>query len=121
MRIEAKLDELGLVLPGPMRLAPNVTLPFPWVRVTSLVWSVSAVNNISMQFKLRKRSFGDNGAVTGDAISDSLTTTSAGPQARESVRSSPYLIEQNMMYELSIQFAIGNFTFDGARLMLDGL
>jgi len=33
VRIEAKLDELGLILPAPMRLAPNVTLPFPWVRV----------------------------------------------------------------------------------------
>ena len=33
MRIEAKLDELGLILPAPMRMAPTVTLPFPWVRV----------------------------------------------------------------------------------------
>jgi len=33
VRIEAKLDELGLTLPAPMRMAPTVTLPFPWVRV----------------------------------------------------------------------------------------
>lgn len=33
MRIERRLAELGLELPGPMRLPPGVTLPFPWVRV----------------------------------------------------------------------------------------
>lgn len=33
MRIERKLDELGLTLPEPIRLPPGVTLPFPWVRV----------------------------------------------------------------------------------------
>jgi enamine deaminase RidA (YjgF/YER057c/UK114 family) len=32
-QIEAKLDELGLVLPAPLQLPPGVTLPFPWVRV----------------------------------------------------------------------------------------
>ena len=33
MRIETRLQELGLVLPEPMRLPPDVVLPFPWVRV----------------------------------------------------------------------------------------
>ena len=31
--VEAKLTELGLVLPAPLKLPPGVTLPFPWVRV----------------------------------------------------------------------------------------
>jgi enamine deaminase RidA (YjgF/YER057c/UK114 family) len=31
--IEARLAELGLVLPPPLRLPPGVVLPFPWVRV----------------------------------------------------------------------------------------
>jgi enamine deaminase RidA (YjgF/YER057c/UK114 family) len=31
--VEAKLKELGLTLPGPMRVPPGVELPFPWVRV----------------------------------------------------------------------------------------
>jgi enamine deaminase RidA (YjgF/YER057c/UK114 family) len=33
MHIERRLAELGLELPGPVRLPPGVTLPFPWVRV----------------------------------------------------------------------------------------
>ncbi|HET7036232.1 MAG TPA: RidA family protein [Thermomicrobiaceae bacterium] len=33
MRVEAKLRELGLVLPEPLKMPPNVVLPFPWVRV----------------------------------------------------------------------------------------
>jgi enamine deaminase RidA (YjgF/YER057c/UK114 family) len=33
MRIESRLAELGLGLPEPMRLPPDVSLPFPWVRV----------------------------------------------------------------------------------------
>ncbi len=33
MRIEAKLEELGLVLPAPMRLPPHLRMPFSWVRV----------------------------------------------------------------------------------------
>lgn len=33
MRIEAKLVELGLVLPEPAIVPPGVHLPFPWVRV----------------------------------------------------------------------------------------
>ena len=33
MRIEAKLDELGLVLPEAARVPPSVQLPFPWIRV----------------------------------------------------------------------------------------
>jgi enamine deaminase RidA (YjgF/YER057c/UK114 family) len=32
-KIEARLEELGLALPGPLKLPPGVTLPFPWVRV----------------------------------------------------------------------------------------
>jgi enamine deaminase RidA (YjgF/YER057c/UK114 family) len=32
-KIESKLHELGLTLPGPLVLPPGVTLPFPWVRV----------------------------------------------------------------------------------------
>ena len=31
--IEAKLDALGLQLPSPVRLPPNVVLKFPWVRL----------------------------------------------------------------------------------------
>ena len=33
MEIEAKLDELGLVLPGPTKTPPGLILPFSWVRV----------------------------------------------------------------------------------------
>jgi enamine deaminase RidA (YjgF/YER057c/UK114 family) len=33
MRVEAKLAELGLVLPEPARVPPGVNLPFPWVRL----------------------------------------------------------------------------------------
>jgi enamine deaminase RidA (YjgF/YER057c/UK114 family) len=33
--VEAKLQQLGLTLPEPMKLPPGVTLPFPWVRVRS--------------------------------------------------------------------------------------
>src|SRR5450755_3299102 len=32
-KIEARLHELGLVLPEPLKLPPGVVLPFPWVRV----------------------------------------------------------------------------------------
>jgi enamine deaminase RidA (YjgF/YER057c/UK114 family) len=31
--IETKLQSLGLTLPGPIKLPPNVVLKFPWVRV----------------------------------------------------------------------------------------
>lgn len=31
--IEARLDELGLALPGEAKLPPGVTIPFQWVRV----------------------------------------------------------------------------------------
>ncbi len=30
---DARLQQLGLTLPEPMKLPPGVTLPFPWVRV----------------------------------------------------------------------------------------
>ena len=33
MRIEAKLDALGLILPEPMQALPGMQLPFSWVRV----------------------------------------------------------------------------------------
>ena len=33
MHIEAKLEELGLVLPEPMQVPPGLRLPFSWVRV----------------------------------------------------------------------------------------
>ena len=33
MRIEARLEELGLVLPEPMEPPPGLHLPFSWVRV----------------------------------------------------------------------------------------
>ena len=33
MEVEAKLKELGLVLPGPTRMPPGLVLPFSWVRV----------------------------------------------------------------------------------------
>lgn len=33
MEVEAKLDELGLVLPGSIRTPPGLVLPFSWVRV----------------------------------------------------------------------------------------
>lgn len=32
-RIEARLEEMGLTLPEPMRLPPGMELPFAWVRV----------------------------------------------------------------------------------------
>ena len=31
--IEARLQQLGYVLPAPLVLSPDVTLPFPWIRV----------------------------------------------------------------------------------------
>src|SRR6266849_4542375 len=33
MKIEARLAELGLILPEPLLLPPEARLPFPWVRV----------------------------------------------------------------------------------------
>ena len=33
MLIEAKLEELGLVLPEPMQVPPGLRMPFSWVRV----------------------------------------------------------------------------------------
>ena len=33
MGVQAKLDELGLVLPGPTKTPPELVLPFSWVRV----------------------------------------------------------------------------------------
>ena len=33
MRIEAKLEALGLTLPAPMQAPPGIELPFAWVRV----------------------------------------------------------------------------------------
>src|SRR5262245_55289314 len=33
MRIEAKLEDLGLVLPRPLKAPPGITFPFTWVRV----------------------------------------------------------------------------------------
>ena len=33
MRIEARMQELGLVVPEPLTLPPGIDLPFPWVRV----------------------------------------------------------------------------------------
>jgi enamine deaminase RidA (YjgF/YER057c/UK114 family) len=33
VRIEARLAELGLVLPEPLKLPPGAKLPFPWVRI----------------------------------------------------------------------------------------
>ena len=33
MRVEAKLEELGLALPEPARLLPGVQASFAWVRV----------------------------------------------------------------------------------------
>ena len=33
MKVEAKLEELGLVLPGPTKTPPGLVLPFSWVRV----------------------------------------------------------------------------------------
>jgi enamine deaminase RidA (YjgF/YER057c/UK114 family) len=33
MHIEAKLEELGLILPEPMQVPPSLRLPFAWVRV----------------------------------------------------------------------------------------
>lgn len=32
-RIEAKLESMGLALPGPPKLPPGMVLPFPWVNV----------------------------------------------------------------------------------------
>jgi enamine deaminase RidA (YjgF/YER057c/UK114 family) len=33
MKVEEKLEELGLVLPGPIKTPPGLVLPFAWVRV----------------------------------------------------------------------------------------
>ncbi len=33
LTIEAKLQEMGLTLPGPLKLPPGLVLPFAWVRV----------------------------------------------------------------------------------------
>jgi enamine deaminase RidA (YjgF/YER057c/UK114 family) len=33
MKVEAKLEELGLVLPEPIKVPPGLVLPFSWVRV----------------------------------------------------------------------------------------
>src|SRR4028119_2108742 len=33
MKVEAKLEELGLVLPEPIKVPPGLVLPFAWVRV----------------------------------------------------------------------------------------
>jgi enamine deaminase RidA (YjgF/YER057c/UK114 family) len=33
VKIEAKLEELGLTLPGPAKVPPGLVLPFSWVRV----------------------------------------------------------------------------------------
>ena len=33
MKVEAKLEELGLVLPEPVKVPPGLVLPFAWVRV----------------------------------------------------------------------------------------
>ena len=33
MTVEAKLEELGLVLPEPIKVPPGLVLPFAWVRV----------------------------------------------------------------------------------------
>jgi enamine deaminase RidA (YjgF/YER057c/UK114 family) len=33
MEVEAKLEELGLVLPEPIKVPPGLVLPFAWVRV----------------------------------------------------------------------------------------
>ena len=33
MKVEARLEELGLVLPGPTKAPPGLVLPFSWVRI----------------------------------------------------------------------------------------
>jgi enamine deaminase RidA (YjgF/YER057c/UK114 family) len=33
MKVEAKLERLGLVLPEPTKVPPGLVLPFAWVRV----------------------------------------------------------------------------------------
>ncbi len=33
LRVEERLRELGLTLPGPLRIPPDMKLPFSWVRV----------------------------------------------------------------------------------------
>ena len=33
MKVEARLEELGLALPGPTKIPPGLVLPFSWVRV----------------------------------------------------------------------------------------
>ncbi len=37
MRIEAKLEKLGLVLPEPMQVPPDLRMPFSWEMVLELV------------------------------------------------------------------------------------
>ena len=55
MRIEAKLEELGLVLPEPMRVAPGLRLPFDAVcrlpRISPLLGTW--VNNDNRYSRLR--------------------------------------------------------------------
>jgi len=34
-KVEAKLQQLGLILPEPLKLPPGIKFPFPWVRVRS--------------------------------------------------------------------------------------
>lgn len=96
----------------------------PGTRLASLAWSGNVVSlttsNAQLQFRLRKRSFGDNGTTTGIPINDSLIVSGAGIVLHESV-TTPYVTETNMMYQLSITFPSGNYTFDGARLLLDRL
>lgn len=33
MKIESRMEELGLVIPEPLKAPPGLELPFPWVRV----------------------------------------------------------------------------------------
>ena len=33
-KIEQRLQDLGIVLPQPLRLPPGILLPFPWVRIS---------------------------------------------------------------------------------------
>lgn len=101
-----------------------LTLSFmPGTRVTSLAWSGTfsvGTSTNGLLFKLRKRSFGDNGTTTGNAISDQTLVSGNGTLLHESV-TAPYFTEPNMMYQLSILFPTGSYTFDGARLVLDRL
>ena len=94
----------------------------PGVTLSSLKWSGTVGGNgLQVRLRLRKRSFGDNGATSGDAVNDVTNWSSAQTVVRETIQGAqaPYDIEDNIMYQLSISFTGGTATLDGVRLLID--